>query len=85
MACDFDLQLKDTPETFLEKAQSLTRKFNGGLEGDIKSGNFHLSTPFGSVAGSYTTAAAVVHIVITDKPFFMSCDNVAELMRSRLT
>jgi len=84
MACDFDIQLKDTPEAFLKKAQSLTQKFNGSLNGDIKSGNFNLSTPFGGVSGDYTVTDAVVHMVINEKPFFMGCDSVAELIKSRL-
>lgn len=84
MACDFDIQLKDSPEAFLGRAQSLAQKLNGSVDGDIAKGAFHLSTPFGKVEGSYMVSDAIVHIDISEKPFFMTCDSVAELMRGKL-
>lgn len=84
MACDFDIQLKDSPEAFLSRAQSLAQKLNGSVDGDITKGAFRLSTPFGGVEGSYTVSDAVVHINVAEKPFFMTCDSVAELMKSKL-
>jgi hypothetical protein len=85
MACDFDIQIKDSADAFLSRAQSLAQKLNGSVNGDTAKGSFNLSTPFGGVEGSYTVADAIVHINVTEKPFFMTCDSVAELMRGKLS
>lgn len=83
--CQFDIQIKDTVEAFVAKAQELARKMNGVFNGDIFSGNFNIPTPFGTLAGSYTVERTTVHISITDKPMLMGCGVVADMLRGYLS
>ena len=83
--CQFDIQMKDTVEAFVAKAQELSKKMNGTFTGDIYSGNFNIPTPFGTLAGSYSVERVTVHITVTDKPMLMSCGVVSDMLRGYLT
>lgn len=84
MACEFDLNIRDTADAFLDRAQVLAQKMNGKFEGSTASGNFNIPTALGSISGTYSTTNAQVHIVVTDKPIFMGCDMIADLLRKKL-
>lgn len=82
--CNFDLNIKTTPEAFLAKAQGLSKKMNGSFDGDTTKGTFNIPTPFGQLAGTYATEGMVVHITVTDKPMLMVCSVIESLLRGYL-
>lgn len=84
MACEFDLTIKDTADSFLQRAQVLAQKMNGDFTGTTASGTFNIPTALGSISGTYTVANNTVHINVSDKPIFMGCDMIADLLRKKL-
>lgn len=84
MACNFDLPINDAPETFVEKVRNALAKAGGVFDGDTTSGVFELSTPIGAIKGSYTVNGSTAAITVTDKPFFLSCDKIQEVLQGYL-
>ena len=82
--CNFDLNIKNTAEAFLAKAQLLSGKMNGSFDGDTATGTFNIPTPFGKLVGTYTTEGQVVHITVTDKPMLMACGVIESMLKGYL-
>lgn len=81
MACSFDIQLKDEPHVYLNKARSTVEKLKGSMNGDDQAGNLSISTPIGDVRAEYTIQGNnVMHINVTEKPFFLSCDKIKTVL-----
>ena len=84
MACNFQLAVKDTPEAFIEKVQQALAKAGGQFSGNAEAASFSLSTPVGSIEGSCTVAGDVANVTISEKPFFLSCDKIKEVLEGYL-
>lgn len=84
-ACEFDLEIKDTPEAFLERANTLAQKMKGSFEGNTQEGKFQIPTPFGGFSGVYSVSGGLAHISVTDKPILMGCGVIADILKSKLS
>ncbi|RYD57562.1 MAG: hypothetical protein EOP56_07215 [Sphingobacteriales bacterium] len=83
--CQMTIQLTDGTDLFLDKAKTAMGRAGGTLTGDTTSGNFHISTPMGKVAGNYSIAGSQVTINITDKPMLVGCGMIESMLRSQLS
>lgn len=84
MACKFDLTLNETPENILAKAKSAIESQNGVFTGDTNSGNFEVNVFGNFIKGNYTISAQVLHLEITDKPFFVPCSMIENMLQKQL-
>jgi hypothetical protein len=71
-------------DVFLDKAKTALGRAGGSLTGDINSGDFHISTPMGRVAGNYSLSGSQVMITITEKPMMIGCGMIESMLRSQL-
>jgi hypothetical protein len=82
MACSFDIQLKEEPHVYLNKARTAVEKLKGSLVGDDQAGSISVSTPIGDIKAEYAIQGNnVMHINVLDKPFFLSCDKIKMVLK----
>jgi hypothetical protein len=70
--CNFTIPLTGSIDELLAKAREGITSMGGDFKGDGNSGNFALTSPV-SIIGSYTISGTMMDILITEKPFFVSC------------
>ena len=74
----FSIPLKTSDvAALLEKAKRLTEENGGTLIGDTQGGNFASQ----GVKGAYGVAADKITIILTDKPWMVTWDYVADKVR----
>ncbi len=79
--CNFSIAFMQTPESLAIKARQAIQQAGGSFNGDGTAGTFSLSTPIGSVDGSYTIENSFLKVQIDHKPVFLSCTRIqAELL-----
>lgn len=82
--CTFNISFEEEPPRFIAKAKTVLQNAGGSLSGDEITGRIHLSTPLGSIRAKYQVAGQVMIVTITTMPFFISCDNVQQLVSSSM-
>lgn len=80
--CIINLPFSGDPEPFIQQVRSQVSNFGGKFEGDSNSGSIYVSTPLGKVAGTYQISSSIVTITITEKPMFISCGKIEDLLKS---
>ena len=83
--CMFTIEFTESANALIEKANAAITNAGGTFNGDASSGSFSLSTPIGSVAGSYTIDDMGIVIQISDKPIFVSCNKIESELRKYLS
>lgn len=83
--CNFSLDMSNSdPQELINKAQRAINGAGGNFMGDATCGSFDLSTPLGSVAGSYTVQNAQMIMNISKKPMFIPCKMIEEKLKEYL-
>ena len=82
--CAFAIEFSGSAETLIGKAVNAIGNAGGDFTGDANEGSFHLSTPIGSVKGTYRIENSNIHIQIDQKPLLVSCNKIEEELRKRL-
>jgi hypothetical protein len=77
MARTFSIGTNEDSLTLVETAKMVAAEKNATFEGDTTSGRFSGS----GVEGKYEVEDGTVIVTITDKPFFLSWDNVESRVR----
>jgi hypothetical protein len=72
MARSFSISTAEDPTTLVDRAKRVASENGATFEGDATSGSFSGS----GVEGEYKIEGRTVTVTITDKPFFLSWDNV---------
>jgi hypothetical protein len=72
MARTFSISTAEDPATLVDRAKRVASENGAAFEGDVTSGSFSGS----GVKGEYKIEDRTVTVTITDKPFFLSWDNV---------
>lgn len=65
----------------VSKLSSAILSQKGAFEGDETSGNFSFSAMGFTFAGRYTVNGDEVSVVVTDKPFLVSCSKIESEIR----
>ncbi len=81
-ACpEFSVAFNVSPEDLVAKAKKAVEDAGGTFKGNTEKGEFKVPTPFGAVAGTYHISASKVYILITEKPFLISCWAIENFVR----
>lgn len=84
MSCTFNLPINGTPEAFEQKVKAAVEKVGGQLTQDNGLAVFTINTPVGRVVGSYALQGNEAKVDISDKPFFLSCEKIKEVLENYL-
>ena len=79
--CNFSIAFNSSSSALAEKARQAIMGAGGNFMGTEIAGNFNVSTPLGDIHGSYTIDAQVINVVITSKPFLVSCSMIEKQLR----
>jgi hypothetical protein len=82
--CDFSIPFQTNPEALVERANKAITGMGGTFTGDTTAGTFHLSTPVGSISGSYTVTGQNLGMHIDEKPFFITCSQIEAQLKKAL-
>lgn len=77
MECDFTIMYPGSKAELLEKIRN-TMGDKGRLSGDETQGNFEGSTILGKFEGTYSIEGDDIEIMITKKPFLVSCNRIKD-------
>lgn len=76
------LQLPGPAETLFPQAKAAMQKAGGTMRGNAISGSGTVVTPLGEVSFTYQTTGDTLIIVVTDKPWALSCNRIASELRT---
>ena len=80
--CNFSIQFHVSADEVASRARNAIGNAGGTFQGDANSGIFDVSTPVGAIRGNYVIENPVIHVTITSKPFFVSCNMIEKQLRS---
>lgn len=76
MACKFSVNFSEPVDSALLKAKNAIESQSGNFNGDENNGQFEVTVFGNHIKGNYTVEGQVLHINITDKPFFVPCNMI---------
>jgi hypothetical protein len=79
--CNFSIPISLPPTDVADKARQAIMQAGGNFQGDSTAGNFDVSTPLGAIRGSYGIQNSTIHVVISSKPFLVSCGLIEKQLR----
>jgi hypothetical protein len=74
--CQFSIPFSADKESLLNRAKQEIEREGGSFQGNGDGGNFRARTPIGSIEGSYQIEGQQIFLVITRKPFLLSCKKI---------
>ncbi len=83
-ACNFDIPFSMPTSALISKARKAIEEQGGEFIGDDLSGTFTVSFVGNSISGSYNVQAQVLQILILNKPFFVPCNAIEQLLLKKL-
>lgn len=84
MSCTINLPFTGDAGTIVNKAKSAVEGQGGTFTGDNQAGSFSLSAMGSTIAGFYTVEGNKLNLLVTDKPFFVSCGMIESMLKSKL-
>ena len=84
MACSFTINFQGPATGLVDLIAQKVQGQGGVFRGNDSAGNFDLSVLANRVTGSYTIDGQEISIVVTDKPFFVSCDQIKKFLQNNL-
>lgn len=78
--CDFKVNFSGSAQELFDKVKALIQENNGTVHGGPTSGSFSVR----SITGTYSVSGQTVRIIITKKPFFISCSLIEKFVRSNV-
>jgi hypothetical protein len=79
--CNFSIQFGTSAGQIAEKARTAIMGTGGTFQGDDATGNFDVSTPLGTISGSYVIRQQFIYVTIHSKPFLVSCSLIEKQLR----
>jgi hypothetical protein len=83
-ACDFTISFTGTATDFTENIKTKVQTQGGTFNGDEGSGNFSLSLFGSTISGGYTIQGTDMNIIIDQKPFLISCNQIQKYLENNL-
>ena len=80
--CQFNISFSGDAEILLRRAKEEIERAGGSLVGNTSEGNFQAKTPIGSIRGSYKVENQQISLVISNKPFLLSCRKIEKELTS---
>ena len=82
--CKFIFHIDGDPYKVYQKAEQAILRAGGSLSGNTYSGSFSVPTPLGTVRGEYSTSGGKVTIIIQEKPWLISCNQIRGVLENEL-
>jgi hypothetical protein len=79
--CNFSIPFSVPATEVADKAKTAIMGAGGNFQGDATAGAFDISTPLGTIRGSYAIQNSVIHVAINSKPFLVSCNLIEKQLR----
>lgn len=83
--CNFSVNFNTPAFQIIAKAKSAIENQNGIFMGDEKAGQFQVSVIGNTIKGNYTITGQVMNLVITQKPFFVPCSTIENLLMKEIS
>jgi hypothetical protein len=83
MACEIIIPLSGDLSGHMNKVRRAVEKNGGTFTGDEKSGSFRIQV-LGLIAGSYQVSNNQLHLIVENKPLFISCSQIENFLISKL-
>ena len=80
--CNFSIPFSSSAEALVEKARHAISNAGGNFNGDSNAGNFDVSTPLGTIRGTYLIQGDQIHVSIISKPFLVSCGLIEKQLQN---
>lgn len=84
MSCKFEIPFSESASIAVEKARTAVESQNGIFNGDEQSGNFDVNVFGNNIKGEYSITGQVLHLDITDKPFFVPCSMIESFLKKQI-
>ena len=82
--CNFNIPVSEPVNIAIEKARTEIENQNGVFNGDENSGFFEVTIFGNTIKGNYNVVGQVLHLVITDKPFFVPCATIESFLLKQI-
>jgi hypothetical protein len=83
--CNFTLPFNESPLKAVEKARTAIEKQNGNFIGDETAGKFEVTIFGNTIKGHYNVTGQLLNLVITEKPFFVSCNIIENFLSKQIS
>lgn len=83
--CNFSINFNGDAQSIINRAETAITNAGGSFERTSDTtGNFSIHTHAGIIVGNYTVVDQAFQIVITQKPFLVSCNRIEEELRRQI-
>lgn len=79
--CNFSIPFSTSADDLASMARTAITNAGGNFNGDSNGGNFDVSTPLGTIRGSYLIQGDTINVSITSKPFLVSCSLIEKQLQ----
>ncbi len=84
MACNITINFTETAADLVANLKIKIETQKGSFTGDETAGTINVPLMGSSIKGSYTINGQQIDLVITDKPFFVSCNQIQNYLQGNL-
>jgi hypothetical protein len=78
--CNINIPFSGSAEAILAKAKAAVESQNGKFVGDSNSGEFEVTVFANTIKGNYSVTGNILNLVITEKPFFVPCSTIENIL-----
>ena len=78
--CKISIPFTVSAEAILARAKAAIENQNGVLTGDENLGEFEVSVFGNTIKGNYSVAGNILNLIITQKPFFVPCSTIENIL-----
>jgi hypothetical protein len=79
--CEFLIPFSVAAIEVADKARRAIAGAGGNFQGNEEAGKFDVSTPLGTIRGSYVIQHPNIYVTISSKPFLVSCGMIEKQLR----
>lgn len=82
--CNFTVPFSGNAEDVFNKVKNAIESQGGICNGDAQKGSFSIEVFGNKIAGDYAVSGNNLSILINEKPFFVPCATIENLLKSKL-
>ena len=85
MGCEFSISITSSVKDIISKASTAIKSNGGDFTATDKGGLFSIPVPLGTVIGNFEIVTGSINVIITQKPFFVSCNKIESTITDYIT
>lgn len=85
MSCQITIPFTEPAASAVSKARTAVESQSGTFNGNEESGDFEVTVMGNHVKGNYTVSGQILHLTITDKPFFVPCSMIESFLTKQIS